>query len=62
MCTRPIHLSMLRLALTFLVIALLAALLGLGPPGETGALARLLFPVFLVLFLLSLLRATFRHH
>ncbi|MFT3884445.1 MAG: DUF1328 domain-containing protein [Flavobacteriales bacterium] len=53
---------MLRLALTFLVVAIVAALLGLGcVDPRAGTVAKFLFPVFLVLFVLSLLRATLRH-
>jgi len=52
---------MLRLAILFLVIALIAALFGFG--GIAGAatdIARILFFVFLVLFLASLLFGSLR--
>jgi len=54
---------MLRLALTFLVVALVAALFGFGQiQTPASSIARLAFPIFLALFLLSLIRATLRHH
>ena len=47
---------MLRLALLFLVIAILAALFGFGTVAGTAAsLAQVLFVVFLVLFFVSLI-------
>lgn len=47
---------MLRLALTFLVIALIAALLGFGGITViTVDIARILFFIFLVLFAVSLI-------
>ena len=47
---------MLRWAMTFLIIALLAALLGFGEiAGAASSIAVLLFWVFVVLFLLSLI-------
>ena len=47
---------MLRWALLFLVIALIAALFGFtGVAGTSMAAARILFFVFLVLFIVSLL-------
>ena len=46
---------MLSWALTFLVIALIAALLGFGVIAGTAAeIAKILFVVFLVLFVISL--------
>jgi len=46
---------MLRWALTFLVVALIAALLGFtNIAGESMYIARILFFVFLVVFLVSL--------
>lgn len=46
---------MLRWALTFLVFALIAALFGFtGLAGESMAIARVLFFIFLVIFLISL--------
>lgn len=48
--------AMLGWAITFLVIALIAAVLGFGVVAGTAAwIAKLLFLVFLVLFVLSLL-------
>lgn len=48
---------MLSWALTFLVIALIAAVLGFGVVAGTAAMiARICFVVFLVLFVISLLR------
>lgn len=47
---------MLRWALTFLVLALVAALLGFtGIAGEAMSIARILFYVFVVVFLVSLI-------
>ncbi|MCA9125503.1 MAG: DUF1328 domain-containing protein [Planctomycetales bacterium] len=47
---------MLSWALTFLVISLIAAVLGFGVVAGTAAsIAKLLFFVFLVLFVISLL-------
>lgn len=47
---------MLRWALTFLVVALIAAAMGFGGiAGNAAFFARILFFVFLVLFVLSLL-------
>jgi uncharacterized membrane protein YtjA (UPF0391 family) len=52
---------MLNWALTFLVIALLAALFGFGGVAGTAAgIAKVLFFVFLALFLVSLLIPRFR--
>src|ERR1700739_3642859 len=59
--TAPIHQtlicksSMLRYALIFLVIALIAEALGLGGvAGESAWIAHVLFVIFLVLFIVSL--------
>jgi uncharacterized membrane protein YtjA (UPF0391 family) len=47
---------MLSWALTFLIIALIAAVLGFGVVAGTAAsIAKILFLVFLVLFIISLL-------
>jgi uncharacterized membrane protein YtjA (UPF0391 family) len=47
---------MLNWALAFLLIALLAAVLGFGGVAvAAGGIARILFGIFLVLFVLSLL-------
>lgn len=47
---------MLRWALTFLVFALIAALFGFtGIAGESMYIARILFFIFLVIFVVSLL-------
>jgi len=47
---------MLSWALTFLVIALIAAVLGFGGiTGQAAGIAQVLFFVFLVLFLISLI-------
>ena len=52
---------MLRLALLFLVIALIAALLGFGlVAGMSFEAARLLFGVFIVLAILSFIGGMFR--
>ncbi len=46
---------MLRWALTFLIVALIAALFGFtGVAGESMYIARVLFFIFLVIFLVSL--------
>jgi len=46
---------MLSWALTFLIIALIAAVLGFGViAGTAAAIAKILFLVFLVLFIVSL--------
>ncbi len=46
---------MLGWAITFLVIALIAAILGFGViAGTAAAVAKVLFVVFIVLFLISL--------
>jgi uncharacterized membrane protein YtjA (UPF0391 family) len=48
---------MLNYAITFLLIAIIAAVLGFGVIAGTAAwIAKVLFFVFLVLFLVSLLR------
>jgi uncharacterized membrane protein YtjA (UPF0391 family) len=48
--------AMLRWALLFLIIAIIAGVLGLGVVGGTAAwIARVLFVVFIVLFLIGLL-------
>jgi uncharacterized membrane protein YtjA (UPF0391 family) len=53
--------EMLSWALTFLVIALIAAALGWGTLAGTAAnIAQILFVVFLVLFLISLIAPRFR--
>ena len=47
---------MLRWALTFLIVALVAGVLGLGVVAGTAAwIARMLFLVFIVLFVISLI-------
>ena len=47
---------MLNYAITFLIIALIAGVLGFGViAGAAATIARVLFLVFLVLFLVSLL-------
>ena len=52
---------MLGLALTFLLIALLAGLFGFGlVAGMSYAVAKVLFFVFLVLFILSLITGAVR--
>ena len=49
---------MLNYAITFLLIAIIAAVLGFGVIAATAAwIAKVLFVVFLVLFLVSLLRS-----
>lgn len=46
---------MLRWAVIFLIIALVAAVLGFGVLAETaGTIAQILFVIFLILFLVSL--------
>ena len=48
---------MLSYAVTFLIIALIAGVLGFGViAGTAASIAKILFIVFLVLFLVSLLR------
>jgi uncharacterized membrane protein YtjA (UPF0391 family) len=48
---------MLRWALIFIVLAIIAGALGLGVVAGTAAwIARVLFIVFIVLFLISLIR------
>lgn len=50
---------MLNYAVTFLVIALLAAALGFGGlAGTAASIAKVLFILFLVLFVASLLRGS----
>ncbi|TWU00644.1 hypothetical protein Pla108_15960 [Botrimarina colliarenosi] len=52
---------MLSWALTFLVIALIAAALGFGGiAGASAGIAKILFFVFLVLFIVSLIVPRFR--
>jgi uncharacterized membrane protein YtjA (UPF0391 family) len=52
---------MLGWAITFLVIALIAGLLGFGVVAGTAAwIAKVLFVVFLVLFLVSLVAPSMR--
>ena len=52
---------MLGLALTFLLIALLAGLFGFGlVAGTSYAIAKVLFFVFLVLFIISLITGAVR--
>jgi len=52
---------MLSWALTFLVIALIAAVLGFGViAGTASSIAQILFFVFLVLFVISLIVPRFR--
>lgn len=47
---------MLRFALVFLVVALIAALLGFtGIAGESMYIAKILFFIFLILFVVSLI-------
>jgi uncharacterized membrane protein YtjA (UPF0391 family) len=53
--------EMLRLAILFLVIALIAALFGFGlVAGTSIAIAKILFFIFLVLAVLSFLGGAFR--
>lgn len=53
---------MLSWALTFLVIALIAAALGFGGvAGAATGIAKLLFFVFLILFAISLVAPKFRN-
>ena len=50
---------MLSWSLTFLIIAMIAAVLGFGVIAGTAAwIAKILFVLFLILFALSLLRRT----
>lgn len=52
---------MLRMALVFFVVALIAALLGFGGIAvATAGIAKILFYIFLVLFVLSLIGHLFR--
>jgi len=52
---------MLRWALVFLIIAIIAAAFGFGGIASTSAsIARVLFFVFVVLFVVSLLAGAFR--
>ncbi|XBQ17102.1 MAG: DUF1328 domain-containing protein [Oceanicaulis sp.] len=52
---------MLRLAIAFFVIALIAALFGFGGIAEASAgIAQILFFIFLVLFVLALIVGLFR--
>jgi uncharacterized membrane protein YtjA (UPF0391 family) len=52
---------MLSWALTFLIIALIAGVLGFGfIAGTAAGIAKVLFVVFLVLFLMSLVSGSFR--
>ncbi len=54
-CTLPTEIVMLSWALTFLVIALIAGVLGFGVVAGTAAsIAKILFFVFLVLFIIGL--------
>jgi uncharacterized membrane protein YtjA (UPF0391 family) len=57
LCVRnQLEVNMLRWSLIFLVVAIVAALLGFGGiAGSAMDIARILFFVFLVLFLISLL-------
>jgi uncharacterized membrane protein YtjA (UPF0391 family) len=53
--------NMLGWALTFLIVALIAAALGFGVVAGTAAsIAKILFIVFLALFLISLVAPRFR--
>ena len=53
--------AMLGWALTFLVIALIAAVLGFGGiAGASAGIAKILFVVFIVLFLLGLIASLVR--
>lgn len=48
---------MLGMALAFLIVALIAAVLGFGFLASTAALiAKVLFVIFLILFVISLIR------
>jgi uncharacterized membrane protein YtjA (UPF0391 family) len=59
--TRKVGAVMLSWALTFLVIALIAAALGFGGiAGTSAGIAKILFVVFLVLFLISLVAPRLR--
>lgn len=52
---------MLRLAITFLIIALVAAFFGFGGIAEGAVdIAKILFYIFIVLFVLSLIFGGFR--
>lgn len=52
---------MLRWAVTFFIIALIAALFGFGGIAEGAAdIAQILFYIFIVLFLISLIAGRFR--
>lgn len=52
---------MLNWSITFLIIAIVAAILGFGGIATTAVeMAKILFVVFLVLFLVSLLISMFR--
>lgn len=52
---------MLGYAITFLLVALLAGVLGFGVIAGTAAtIAKILFVIFLVLFIISLLRGRSR--
>jgi uncharacterized membrane protein YtjA (UPF0391 family) len=52
---RKLRCEMLSWALTFLIVALIAAILGFGGiAGAATGIAKILFIVFLVLFLISL--------
>jgi uncharacterized membrane protein YtjA (UPF0391 family) len=52
---------MLRWALSFFIVALIAAVLGFtGIAVASAGIARILFFIFLILFLVSLLSHTFR--
>jgi uncharacterized membrane protein YtjA (UPF0391 family) len=54
---------MLQLALTFLVLALVAGLLGFTPIAASFAgVAHVLFVVFLILFLISAVASALRGH
>jgi uncharacterized membrane protein YtjA (UPF0391 family) len=53
----PLLLFMLNYAIIFLIVALIAGVLGFGVIAGTAAtIAKVLFVIFLVLFLVSLLR------
>jgi uncharacterized membrane protein YtjA (UPF0391 family) len=61
LCTKPVHritttpIPMLNYALIFLIVAILAGVLGFGVVAGTAAMiAKVCFVVFLVLFLFSL--------